>query len=123
MPGSSRHRSERFTQLAAGCAGWLGIPGAAPPRTASADETIFYWCHIFSPLDLLADYETITEGLAEAKRAYRAALAAHDWAKATGLLQEVNDLTHLAAECAAGLALSRSRHLAHGKAWPLRGIG
>jgi hypothetical protein len=35
------------------------------------------------------------------------------------LLPEINDLTYLAAEYAAGLMLSRQRHLASGRAWPL----
>jgi hypothetical protein len=61
-----------------------------------AGDTIDYWCHVFAPLDLAGDYETILGGLAAVKAEYRAALIAHDHAKAAGLLQEITDLTHLA---------------------------
>jgi hypothetical protein len=39
-----------------------------------------------------------------------------------GLQPQINDLIYLAAEYAAGLALSRQRHLVTGRAWPLTGL-
>jgi hypothetical protein len=62
-------------------------------------------------------------GLADAKQERLLALSRHDHAKAAEAQQEILDLTWLAAEFADGLALSRARHLAAGRAWPLAPLG
>jgi hypothetical protein len=54
-----------------------------------------------------------------AKAEYQAARFVHYHAAAARALQEVVDLSCLAAAYAEGIALSRARHLASGRAWPL----
>jgi hypothetical protein len=84
-----------------------------------AGATIAYLAHVVSPLDLLGDYELLVDGLIRAKRVRQEALFRHDHVKADVALEEIADLTCLVAEYAEGIALSRQRHLASGKLWPL----
>lgn len=82
-------------------------------------STLDYWFHVSSPLDCWSVYETLTDGLAAAKRERREALARHDHAQAARLLVEVTDLTALCAAAAEGLALMRLRFFRAGQTWPL----
>jgi hypothetical protein len=84
-----------------------------------AGDTIAYWCHVDSPLDLSEVRAVILEGLAAAKADHLEALAAHDYVKADRLRREVVGLNFLAAKFAEGIALSRARYLAPDRAWPL----
>ena len=61
----------------------------------------------------------ILDGLNAAKADRYGALVGHDHAKATSLTREIIDVTHLCAEFADGLALSRQRFIAGGRPWPL----
>jgi hypothetical protein len=88
-----------------------------------AGNTVSYWAHIYSPPDVASDYEMILGGLAAAKADYLAARIRHGHAKAAEILQEIVDLTHLAAEFADGLAASRRRFLRSGRPWPLGIVG
>lgn len=81
--------------------------------------SIGYWFHISSPLDNWGVYETLVGGLAEAKREYHAALAAHDRARAGCLLLEVADLTALCAAAADALDSQRWLWMRADKLWPL----
>jgi hypothetical protein len=91
-------------------------PSADAERAA---VTLSNWPHFFAPLDCWSAYETLAEGLAAVKRERLAALAAHDYDRVAALLPELIDLTYLVGELATGLALQRSRWLAHGLPWPL----
>lgn len=82
-------------------------------------ETIAYWFHVNAPLDNWQVYVRLTDGLLGAKRAYRDALARHDWNEVAKALDDMTDLTALCAAAADGLALQRGRFMAGGYAWPL----
>src|SRR5215475_12317737 len=89
------------------------------PGVLAEADSIGYWCHIYTPLDCWAMYETLTDGLIAAKLERRDALAVHDHARADRALQEIRDLTVLCAAAAEGLALMRTRYFEHGDRWPL----
>jgi len=95
---------------------------AASVNTLRACDTLDYWAHVYSPLDMWAVYEVLTDGLVETKRAYRDALARHDHDQAAALLPEIIDLSVLCSEAAEGIAKCRLRYFASDRPWPLARI-
>jgi predicted RNA-binding Zn ribbon-like protein len=82
-------------------------------------DSIEIWFHTADPLTNWSTYVVLTDGLVAAKSERREALHRHDHAAASRALDEVRDLTTLAAACADGLALQRLRFLRGDRPWPL----
>lgn len=99
------------------------MPAVRPSAGAEAAAgKLAEWAHVLGPLDLWGVYETLTDGLVQAKRAYREARSRHDDAAAARQLAEIADLNALCAVAAEGVALMRLRYFASGSPWPLSRI-
>jgi hypothetical protein len=82
-------------------------------------DQLGFWLRRLPPLDCWGIYETLTDGLIQAKADRRGALAAGDRTRAGRQMLEIAELTALAAVAAEEIVRQREWCLDTGQLWPL----